>query len=186
MNRNISAKDKIYLDYAATTPILPEVLEVVQDTYQVLYGNPSSLHQARRRASQAVDDTRATMVNGLGANSLNEIIFPSIGSEADNLALIGFADAYKDRGNHINTTRIEHHAVLHPGEFLERAGFEISYLPVNEDVLIHPDDLNKAIRPETILCSIMHANNEIVTIQPIADLAEIAHKNDVLFHTDTV
>ena len=158
----------------------------MQDTYQVLYGNSSSLHQAGRRASQAVDDTRATMVNGLGANSLNEIIFTSSGSEADNLALIGVSDAYKDRGNHINTTRIEYHAVLHPCEFLERAGFEISYLPVNEDVLIHPDDLNKAIRPETILSSIIHANNEIVMIQPIADLAEIAHKNDVLFHTDTV
>jgi cysteine desulfurase len=178
-------KRQVYLDYAATTPTEPRVLEAMLDFYATTYGNPSSLHFAGRQARQAVDEARLAFAAGLQA-APPEIIFTGSGSEADNLALKGVAQAKKAVGRHIITSSIEHHAVLETCEYLETEDFEITYLPVDKKGMVQPDTLRRALRPDTILVSIMHANNEIGTIQPIAQLAAIAHQADCLFHTDAV
>jgi cysteine desulfurase len=179
-------KKRIYLDYAATTPIHPEVLSVMQETAEKVFGNPSSLHNYGREAKQAIDQARVLIADGLGSTNPTEIIFTGGGSEADNLAIIGIALAYQDKGKHIITSCIEHHAVLHACEYLESIGFEVTYLEVDQYGLIQPDTLDNALRPDTTLVSIMHANNEIGTVQPIDVLAEIAHSREVNFHTDAV
>lgn len=175
----------IYLDNAATTATKPEVLEAMLPYFTEIYGNPSSIHAAGREARQAVECARAKVAKALGADK-SEIYFTAGGSEADNWAIKGTAFAHKARGNHIITTSIEHHAVLHTCQWLEKQGFEVTYLPVNADGLVSPADVEKAIRPETILVSVMMANNEIGTIEPIEEITRIAHAHGVLMHTDAV
>jgi cysteine desulfurase len=176
---------QIYLDYAATTPTDPRVVEAMAAYYTAHYGNPSSLHRMGQQARQALDAARATFAAGLGCQP-HEIIFTGSGSEADNLALLGVAQARRDAGRHIITSSIEHHAILETCVYLESWGFEVTYLPVDQYGMVQPDDLQRALRPDTILVSIMHANNEIGTIQPIRELVRIAHEGGALFHTDAV
>ncbi len=175
----------IYLDNAATTATKPEVLEAMLPYFTEVYGNPSSIHAAGREARRAVERARGQVAAALGAEK-SEIYFTAGGSEADNWAIKGAAFANKARGNHIITTSIEHHAVLHTCQWLEKQGFEVTYLPVDADGLVDPADVEKAIRPETILVSVMMANNEIGTIEPIEEIARIAHAHGVLMHTDAV
>lgn len=182
----MNAKQRIYLDYAATTPIHPQALEDMVDACQRLTGNPSSLHQSGRSAAAALAAARERIAQGLEADSPDEIVFTSSGSEADSLAVIGFALANQQRGRHLITTGIEHHAVLHACKYLEQSGFEVSYLPVDEYGLVDPAALEKAMRADTILISIMQANNEIGTIQPIPALAAVAREHRIAFHTDAV
>jgi len=182
----MSPDQHIYLDYAATTPVHPIVLEVMQDSYQKLFGNPSSLYKSGRLALQSLDHARLLISELLGATSSEEIVFTGSGSEADNLAIIGAAQAYQEKGNHIITSSIEHHAVLHTCQYLEKSGFEVSYLPVDQFGLVQPEELAQSIRPETTLVSIMHSNNEVGTIQPICELAKITHEKNILFHSDAV
>ena len=176
---------QVYLDYAATTPTDPRVAEVMQHYLTTAYGNPSSLHFAGREAKRAMDDARATFAAGLGAEA-QEIIFTGSGSEADNLALVGVAQAHPDKGRHIIVSSIEHHAILETAKYLVTCGFEVEYLPVDAQGMVASDPLRQALRPDTILVSVMHANNEIGTVQPIAELATIAHEHHCLFHTDAV
>lgn len=177
---------RIYMDYAATTPIKKEVAEAMMPYYTEIFGNPSSVHFFGRGVKGAIDNARDEVAKLIGANS-SEVYFTGGGSEADNWAIKGVAFANKDKGNHIITTKIEHHAVLHTCEYLEKYhGFEITYLNVDEDGLISIDDLKNAITDKTILISIMFANNEIGTIQPIKRIAEIAKEKGILFHTDAV
>jgi cysteine desulfurase len=185
MSARVEDQRPIYLDYAATTPTHPHVVEVMAEYHTAIYGNPSSLHRAGRQARQALDEARATLARGLGCQP-GEIIFTGSGSEADNLALAGVAKARQNAGRHLITSCIEHHAVLETCEHLAADGFEITTLPVDADGLVLPDDLRRALRPDTILVSIMHANNEIGTIQPVQELARIAHEGGALFHTDAV
>ncbi len=175
----------IYLDNAATTAVKPEVFEKMKPYFMENYSNPSSVYSFAQDAKAAVDEARDTIANLIGAKS-NEIYFTGGGSESDNWALISTAFAKKDKGNHIITSKIEHHAILHTCEYLEKNGFEVTYLDVDENGLISLEELEKAIRPTTILISIMFANNEIGTIEPIKEIGEIAKKHDVLFHTDAV
>jgi cysteine desulfurase len=174
-----------YLDNASTTPVRAEVLEAMLPYFTEEFGNPSSIYPLGQRASDAVAEARETLAELIGAKS-KEIFFTSGGSEADNWAIKGFARANKAKGNHIITSAIEHHAVLHTCQALEKEGFEVTYLPVNNEGLVEVADFEAAIRPETILATIMFANNEIGTVQPIAKLAEIAHAHNVTFHTDAV
>lgn len=175
----------IYLDNAATTAVHPEVFESMKPYFTEYYGNPSSIYGFAAKAKKAVEDSRSVIADFLGANA-NEIYFTGGGSESDNWALKAVADAYKTRGNHIITSKIEHHAILHTCEYLEKQGFEISYIDVDEDGIIKLDELEKAIRSTTILISVMFANNEIGTIQPIQEIGKLARKHEVLFHTDAV
>lgn len=175
----------IYLDNAATTRTLPRVLEKMLPYFTEEYGNPSSLYGLGQSASQAVTKAREEIAALIGAKP-GEIYFTAGGSESDNWAIKGVAEARAEKGKHVITSAIEHHAVLHTCEWLEKQGYEVTYLPVDENGLVSPEDLEAAIRPDTILVSIMMANNEIGTIEPIAQLAEIAKKADVLFHTDAV
>ena len=174
---------RIYLDYNASTPIDPAVASAMRPFLDHDFGNPSSPHWAGAGAKAALDAARAQVAVLLGCHN-DEIVFTSGGSEANNLALKGIFHARRGKGEHIVTTRIEHPAILVPCRFLERLGARITYLPVDGTGLVDPDDLRRAITPRTILASIMHANNEVGTIQPIAELAGIAHEHDVLFHTD--
>ncbi len=176
---------QIYLDNAATTPLAPEVLEAMMPFLTEHYGNPSSIYPLGEEAAAAVEAARETAAEFLHAEP-REIIFTSGGSEADNQALIATAHAYRHKGRHIITSAIEHHAVLHAAEYLASTGFEVSYLPVDENGLVSPASLEAAMRPDTILVSIMYANNEIGTVQPIAELARIAHEGGALFQTDAV
>jgi len=186
---NVSGDDKmlkkIYMDYSATTPVKKEVLNEMLPYFSELYGNPSSIYSFAREAKQAVDNARDKIAKTMGANS-NEIYFTSGGSEADNWAIKGVAYANKDKGNHIITSKIEHHAILHTCEYLEKDGFEVTYLDVDEYGMISPDDLEKAISDRTILITLMYANNEIGTILPIKELSSIAKKKGIIFHTDAV
>ena len=182
----IESKKNIYLDYAATTPIHPVVVETMMDCYENTYANPSSLHRSGRQAKQVLEEARSVFAAGLGATQTNEIIFTGSGSEADNLALIGVALTNQGRGKHLITSEIEHHAILHTCEYLAANGFEVSYLPVDEFGFVHPETLKNTLREDTTIVSIMHANNEIGTIQPIAELAEITHEWGAVFHTDAV
>ncbi|KIR02389.1 Cysteine desulfurase [Lachnospiraceae bacterium TWA4] len=175
----------IYLDNAATTQVYDEVFEAMKPYFTEYYGNPSSIYSFAGTAEKGVDEAREIIANAIGAKA-NEIYFTGGGSESDNWALKATCDAYKKKGNHIITSNIEHHAILHTCEYLEKNGFEVTYVPVDENGFVKLDELEKAIRPETILISVMAANNEIGTIQPLKEIGEIAHKHDVLFHTDAV
>ncbi len=175
----------LYLDNAATTKTAPEVLEAMIPYFTECYGNPSSAYSFAAKNKDAITRQRETIANALGANA-NEIYFTAGGSEADNWALKATAEAYKDKGKHIITTKIEHHAILHTGEYLEKKGFEITYLEVDEKGMVRLEDLKAAIRPDTILISVMYANNEIGTIEPIKEIGSIAKEHGILFHTDAV
>lgn len=175
----------IYMDNAATTRVTPEVFEAMRPYFTELYGNPSSAYEFSGKIAKDVNEARKTIAGTIGADE-SEIYFTNGGSESDNWAIKGIADQLKDKGNHIITTKIEHHAVLHTCEFLEEHGYEVTYLPVDEKGLISLEELEKAIKPETILISIMFANNEIGTIEPVAKIGEIARKHGVIFHTDAV
>jgi cysteine desulfurase len=176
---------RVYLDNNATTEVHPAVLESMIPIYGELYGNPSSIHGIGREASSKMEEARET-VAGLINCDPDEIYFTSGGTEADNLALIGTAMTNSDRGRHVITSSIEHHAVLESCHFLEKKGFEVTYLPVDGRGFVDPDDLRKAIRKDTILVSIMHVNNEIGTIQDIPKLSSVAMQAGVYFHTDAV
>ena len=175
----------IYVDNAATTMLEPKVLEKMMPYLTDNYGNASSIYQCGQEAKDAVTKARTTVAECLNAE-VGEIYFTSGGSEADNWAIKGVADKLSKKGNHIITSAIEHHAVLHTCQYLEKHGFEVTYLPVDEYGRVSPEDLEKAITEKTILVSIMFANNEIGTIEPIKELAEVAHKHGVCFHTDAV
>lgn len=177
--------EKIYLDNAATTKIEPEVLDAMRPYLEAEYANPSSAYEFAGKTHVKVEEARTLIANFLGAKS-KEIFFTSGGSESDNWAIKGIADSLSKKGNHIITTKIEHHAVLHTCEFLEKHGYEVTYLDVDEFGLVDPKKFEEAIKPTTILASIMFANNEIGTIEPIAELGRIAHEHGVVFHTDAV
>lgn len=174
-----------YLDNAATTKTAPEVLEAMLPYFTEKFGNPSSVYTFAAGNKEVVDVQRDRIAATLGAKS-NEIYFTAGGSEADNWALKATAEAYRSKGNHIITTKIEHHAILHTAQYLEKKGYEVTYLDVDGDGKVRLEDLKKAIRPETILISIMFANNEIGTIEPIKEIGQIAHEHGILFHTDAV
>ena len=176
---------KVYLDYSATTPVKREVLEAMMPYLTEQYGNPSSLHQFGRDSKKAIDQARDQIAQTLRAKP-GEIYFTGGGSEADNWAIKGTALALQEKGRHLITTAIEHHAVLHTCEYLEKQGFEVTYLPVDETGIISLTDLKSAIRKDTILISVMHANNEIGTLQPIEEIGVIARENGILFHSDAV
>ena len=177
----------IYLDHAATTPVDPPVLEAMLPYFSQCFGNPSSIYRLGRAALQALDDARSLTAEALHCTP-KEIVFTGGGSESDNLAIKGAAFARRDqgKGNHIITSAIEHHAVLHACDYLKAFGFEITVLPVSSDGLVSPAELRAALRPDTVLATIMYANNEIGTVQPIAELGAICREHDVLFHTDAV
>lgn len=177
--------NKFYADYAATSPIHPYVVEEMTEVMHHIYGNPSSIHAYGREARKIVDDARTVIAKSINAN-FNEIIFTSGGTESDNMALIGTAFANKDKGKHIITTAVEHHAVLHTCEFLEQNGFEVTYLPVDETGRVSVEDVKKALRDDTILVSIMFANNEVGTIQPITEIGQLLKDHQAYFHTDAV
>ena len=176
---------RIYLDHAATTPLDPSVFDAMKPYMLEKYGNPSSPHSFGREARAAIDEARDIAASALGASAA-EIYFTSGGTEADNLAILGGAQANRARGRHIITSAVEHRAVLEACAHLEPLGFSVTYLPVDRCGVVHPDDLRKALTPETILVSIMHANNEIGTFNPIAELAAIAREAGAIFHTDAV
>lgn len=177
---------RIYLDYAATTPMDPEVVETMLPYLTTHFGNPSSIHAFGRENRKAIEDARAVIATQLGATAPNEIIFTGSGSESDNMAIRGVAHAQRDKGRHIITSAIEHHAVFDTCHHLEKEGFKITYLPVDGDGLVNPETLEKALTPETILVTIMHANNEVGTIQPIAEIGKLLRERKILFHTDAV
>lgn len=178
-------KQFIYLDNAATTKTRPEVVEAMLPYFTEFYGNPSSVYEFSDISKKAVAVARETIADSLGAKP-NEIYFTAGGTEADNWAMIATAEAYANKGKHIITTGIEHHAILHTGEYLEKKGFEVTYLNVDENGVVKLDELKKAIRPDTILISVMFANNEIGTIEPVKEIGQIAKEHGILFHTDAV
>ena len=175
----------IYLDNAATTKTSPTVLEKMLPYFSEYYGNASSIYSIGAKSKEAITASREIIANTLGALP-EEIYFTAGGSESDNWALKATAEAYASKGKHIITSKIEHHAILHTCEYLEKRGYDISYIDVDENGVIKLDQLEKAIRPDTILISVMFANNEIGTIQPIKEIGEIAKKHGILFHTDAV
>ena len=177
----------IYLDNAATTPCRPEVVEAMLPYFTEKFGNPSAIYNLGQVAQDAIQQARKDVAGVINAASPNEVFFTSGGSEADNWALKGVMDAYKGKkGKHLITTKIEHHAILHTAQFLEQQGFEVTYLDVDKYGLVDPAAFEAAIRPDTVMASIMFANNEIGTIEPIKELAAIAHAHKVIFHTDAV
>lgn len=175
----------IYLDNAATTKTAPEVVEAMLPYFTENYGNPSTIYSLGSTSKKAVNEARRTIADAIGAKQ-EEIYFTAGGSESDNWALKATAEAYASKGKHIITTKIEHHAILHTCEYLEKRGFEITYLNVDRDGLIDLEELKAAIRPDTILISVMFANNEIGTMEPIEEIGAIAKERNVLFHTDAV
>ena len=178
-------KQIIYLDNAATTKTAPEVVEAMLPYFSEHYGNPSSIYSLGTESKKAVSGVRESIAKSLGA-ATNEIYFTAGGSEADNWAIKATAEAYAQKGKHIITSAIEHHAVLHTCEYLEKRGYEVTYVGVDENGILKLDELERAIRPDTVLISIMFANNEIGTIQPIKEIGRIAKEHGVLFHTDAV
>ena len=178
-------KEFVYLDNAATTKVRPEVVEAMLPYFTEIYGNASAVYDFGQKCKQAIEDARETIGSSIGTKASN-IYFTAGGSESDNWALKGVAEAYKDKGKHIITTKIEHHAILHTCAYLEQQGYEVAYLDVDADGLVSPEDVKKAIRPDTILISVMFANNEIGTIEPIEEIGAIAHEHGILFHTDAV
>lgn len=179
------SKKLIYLDNAATTKTAPEVVEAMLPYFTENYGNPSSVYEFAGISKKAVTESREIIAGALGADQ-SEIYFTAGGSEADNWALKAAAEAYKSKGRHIITTKIEHHAILHTCEYLEKQGYEVTYLDVDETGIVKMDQLKKAVRPDTILISVMFANNEIGTVQPVKEIGEIAKEKGILFHTDAV
>lgn len=175
----------IYLDNAATTKVADSVVDAMLPYFKEYYGNASSIYQLGAKSKEALDESREYIAGTLGAKA-NEIYFTAGGSESDNWAIKATADAYAQKGKHIITSAIEHHAVLHTCEYLEKHGYEVTYVGVDENGVIKLDELKAAIRPDTILISVMFANNEIGTIQPIKEIGEIAKEHDILFHTDAV
>lgn len=175
----------VYLDHAATTPVKPEVLEAMLPYFSNKFGNASSIYSIGRESKKAIEEAREKVAKAIGALP-REVFFTGSGTEADNWAIKGVAYANRDKGRHIITTAIEHHAVLHACQYLESDGFEVTYLPVDENGLVSPQQVQDAIRPDTILITIMFANNEIGTIQPIAEIGKIARERGVIFHTDAV
>ncbi|TKD70244.1 cysteine desulfurase family protein [Pseudalkalibacillus hwajinpoensis] len=175
----------IYMDHAATSPVHPQVIEAMVASLQNDFGNPSSIHQFGRKTRHALDEARSSIAKSIRAVP-NEIVFTSGGTEADNLAIIGAAKANVEKGKHIITTAVEHHAALNACKSLEAEGFEVTYLQVNESGRISIEDLKGAIRQETTLITIMYGNNEVGTIQPITEIAQITKEHDILFHTDAV
>ena len=175
----------IYLDNAATTKVADSVVDAMLPYFKEYYGNASSIYQLGAKSKEALDESREYIAGTLGAKT-NEIYFTAGGSESDNWAIKATADAYAQKGKHIITSAIEHHAVLHTCEYLEKHGYEVTYVGVDENGVIKLDELKAAIRPDTILISVMYANNEIGTIQPIKEIGEIAKEHDILFHTDAV
>ncbi len=178
-------KPLIYLDNAATTKTAAEVVDAMLPYFTEQYGNPSSIYSLGRTGKEAVTEARETIAHSLGARS-DEIYFTAGGSEADNWAIKAVAEAYGEKGKHIITSAIEHHAVLHTCQYLEKHGFEVTYVGVDEQGILKLDELKAAIRPDTILISVMFANNEIGTLQPIEEIGEIAGSHGILFHTDAV
>lgn len=176
---------KIYLDNAATTKTRPEVVEAMLPYFTDFFGNPSSVYEYATQNKKAVDDARAQVAKVIGADTA-EIYFTASGTEADNWAIKATLEAYADKGNHVITSKIEHHAVLHTCEYLEKHGYEVTYVDVDENGILKLDQLEKAIRPTTVLITVMFANNEIGTIQPIKEIGELAKKHKILFHTDAV
>jgi cysteine desulfurase len=176
---------RIYLDHAATTPADPEVVKAMLPYFSEIYGNPSSLHAFGQEAKRAVEEARDKIASFISA-SPDEIVFTSGGTESDNFALKGAALARQEKGDHIITTAIEHHAVLETCHYLEKQGFRVTYLPVDRFGIVDPETVKKAITDKTILISVMHANNEIGSIQPIAEIGRIAGEREVPFHTDAV
>ena len=177
--------DRIYLDYAATSPVLPEVLDAMLPFFMSCFGNPSGIHENGRETRKALEQARREVAETLGAES-REIVFTSGGSESDNLAIEGTAFALREKGNHIITSQIEHHAVLNTCRWLEKQGFRVTYLPVDASGLVDPDSVRDAIGNDTVLVSIMTANNEIGTVEPVSEIGEICREKGVLFHTDAV
>lgn len=176
---------RVYLDHSATTPVDPEVAQLMMTYYTEKYGNPSSVHRFGREAKEALENAREHVAQLIGAEPSN-ITFTSGGTEADNLAILGTADAQQKKGKHIITSAVEHHAVLETCEYLEKNGYELTIIPVNEEGLLSVADVEKAIRPDTILITIMHANNEVGAIQPIAEIGKIAREKGIIFHVDAV
>lgn len=178
---------KIYFDHAATTPVAPEVISKIKPYFDEYYGNPSSIYSLAQDSDRAIAEAREKVAAFIGADTEREIIFTAGGTEADNLAIKGVAMALREKGKHIITSAIEHHAVLHTCEFMEKElGYDVTYLPVDEEGFVAPEDVREAIGDDTVLITIMMANNEIGTIQPIAEIGQIARENDVVFHTDAV
>ncbi|AEP01867.1 MAG: cysteine desulfurase family protein [Heyndrickxia faecalis] len=177
--------EKIYLDHAATSPVLPQVAEKMMQVLTGHFGNPSSIHAFGREARRILDEARQVIADSIGAQ-FNEIIFTSGGTEADNYAILGTAEAAAEKGKHIISTAIEHHAVLHPLEYLETKGYDVTYLQPDETGRIKAEDVQKALRDDTILVSVMYGNNEVGTIQPIAEIGELLKNHPAVFHTDAV
>ncbi|RHW38642.1 cysteine desulfurase [Lysinibacillus yapensis] len=177
--------ETIYLDHAATSPMHPEVIEEMTKAFQKTFGNPSSIHSTGRQARKVLDDARMVFAKAIGAKD-TEIIITSGGTEADNSAIFGVAKALQSKGKHIITTKIEHHAVLNACEELEKDGFEVTYLPVDETGRISIEEFKKELREDTILATIMYGNNEVGTVQPIAQIGEILKDHQAVFHTDAV
>lgn len=178
-------KQLIYLDNAATTKTRPEVVSAMSPYFTEFYGNPSSVYEFSDESKKAINQSRETIAAAIGAKA-NEIYYTAGGTESDNWALVATAEAYENQGKHIITSKIEHHAVLHTCKYLESRGFEVTYLDVDENGVIKLEELKKAIRPTTILISIMFANNEIGTIEPIKEIGAIAKEHGIIFHTDAV
>lgn len=176
---------EIYMDNAATTKVKQEVIDVIMPCLEQEFGNPSSIYKIGRNSKKLLEESREKIAKAIGATA-KELYFTSGGSESDNWAIKGVAYANKEKGNHIITTKMEHHAVLHPCEYLEKDGFEVTYLDVDEYGVVKLDELKSAIKKETILISVIFANNEVGTIQPIKEIGEIAKANNVIFHTDAV
>ena len=176
---------RIYLDYAATTPVHPEVVNAMLPYFSDVFGNPSAIYSYGQEAAAALEEARAKVAGLIGSRS-EEIVFTSGGTEADNMALIGVANAMRSRGNHIITTAIEHHAIIETAKFLEKNGFELTYLGVDDQGIVDPDDVRRAITDKTILVSVMLANNELGTIQPLAEISRITRQAGVYLHTDAV
>lgn len=180
-----SSKKYIYFDHSATTPVLPEIAEIVGNCFLKFYGNASEPHTPGHQAKELLDSSRLTVANALGAKP-REIVFTSGGTESDNLAILGAAEAYQKKGNHIITSEIEHPAVLMPLKYLSRKGFKITRVGVDKYGMVDPDDIKKAITDDTILVSIMHANNIVGTIQPVAEIGRFLRERQIIFHTDAV
>ena len=176
---------RIYLDYAATTPVHPEVLKAMMPYFSEYFGNPSSIHSCGQEAKMAVENARRSVAGLIGAVP-EEIYFTSGGTEADNFALVGLVQANQKNGNHVITTAVEHHAILETCRYLEKRGVSVTYIPVDKYGMVDPGDIKKAITPKTILISVMHANNEVGTIMPLAEISAIAREAGVCFHTDAV
>lgn len=177
--------ETIYLDHAATTPMHPDVIRVMIDVMNDTFGNPSSIHQFGRAARKRIDDSRKILADSIGA-SIDEIIFTSGGTEADNSAIFSSVQALRDKGNHIITSEIEHHAVLHACQELEKQGFDVTYLPVDEFGRISVDSVKQVLRDDTILVTIMYGNNEVGTLQPIKEIGSLLKDHQAYFHTDAV